>query len=134
LSADLNSRYSDRWRRFQSTRRGPTEHRPLTGECPPPSRLLPEELESLLDELLVELEDSGVAGVPRRASVSVAPRPSGSTEVALTEAGRRVLAGRGQYAGVDHWIGGVHLGPGQPSWRYDDRLETLVRPGHEDRN
>jgi hypothetical protein len=62
-----------------------------------------------------------------------AARLSGSTGVALTEAGRRVLAGRGQYAGVDHWIGGVHLGPGLPTWRYDDRLETLVRAGGADR-
>jgi hypothetical protein len=58
-----------------------------------------------------------------------APRPAGSTEVVLTENGRRVLASRGRYNGVDHWIGGVHLGPGLPSWRYDDRLETLVRTG-----
>ena len=56
----------------------------------------------------------------------LAPRLSGSTEVKLTEAGRHVLAGRGQYPGVDRWIGGVHLGPGLTSWRYNDRLETLV--------
>ena len=55
-----------------------------------------------------------------------ASRPLGSTEVTLTRAGRQVLRGRRRYAGVDHWIGGVHLSPGLPSWRYDDRLETLV--------
>lgn len=49
--------------------------------------------------------------------------------VALTGTGHRVLAGELDHValnGPDHWIGGVHLYPGGPDWRYDDRLETLV--------
>jgi hypothetical protein len=49
--------------------------------------------------------------------------------VALTETGRQVLAGNLNHVtlnGIDTWIGGVHLHPGGPSWRYDDRLETLM--------
>jgi uncharacterized protein DUF1835 len=53
--------------------------------------------------------------------------------VALTETGRRVLAGELDHVvlnGPDRWIGGVHLHPGGPNWRYDERLETLTSEGH----
>jgi hypothetical protein len=29
-------------------------------------------------------------------------------------------------AGIDRWVGGVHLGAGEPDWRYDERLETVT--------
>jgi hypothetical protein len=51
--------------------------------------------------------------------------------VRVTAAGRMVLAGREDHVrlnGIDRWIGGVHLRDGEPGWRYDERLESLV-PG-----
>jgi hypothetical protein len=52
---------------------------------------------------------------------------SGS-ELALTEDGEAVLAGRGDrvaLGGLDRWIGGVHL-TGPALWRWDSRRETLL--------
>jgi hypothetical protein len=50
--------------------------------------------------------------------------------VAVTEAGRDVLAGRRDRIalnGIDVWRGGVHLeGRPQSSWRWDEQRETLV--------
>lgn len=48
----------------------------------------------------------------------------------LTDFGHRLLAGAEDWVeanGIDRWIGGVHLGA-TPSWRYDERRESLV-PG-----
>lgn len=56
--------------------------------------------------------------------------PPEAGRVALTETGARMLAGElDQVAlnGVDRWIGGVHLHPAGSDWRYDDRLETLMK-------
>jgi hypothetical protein len=53
----------------------------------------------------------------------------GVGRVALTSTGRRVLAGELDHVALnrpDRWIGGVHLHPGGPDWRYDDRFEMLV--------
>jgi hypothetical protein len=50
--------------------------------------------------------------------------------VQLTPAGGEVLAGRADHLrlnGVDRWIGGTHLTGTEPSWRYDERLETLIQ-------
>jgi Domain of unknown function (DUF1835) len=55
--------------------------------------------------------------------------PPDAGRVALTETGRRVLAAELDHTtvnGPDRWIGGVHLHPDGPAWRYDERLETLV--------
>jgi hypothetical protein len=52
--------------------------------------------------------------------------------VALTRTGRRVLEEGLDHVtlnGPDRWIGGVHLHPGGPDWRYDERLETLTVGG-----
>jgi hypothetical protein len=52
--------------------------------------------------------------------------------VELTPVGREVLAGRAdhlEHNGIDRWIGGVHLTGADTAWRYDERRETLVRPG-----
>ncbi|MGW0227628.1 hypothetical protein ACWDWO_04895 [Actinopolymorpha singaporensis] len=57
--------------------------------------------------------------------------PYAERRVALTTAGRDVLAGRADHAelnGVDRWVGGVHLTGTHPAWRYDERLERLL-PG-----
>ena len=47
--------------------------------------------------------------------------PSGREPVALTDAGRRVLAGEADHValnGIDRWIGGVHLTPSN-CWRWN---------------
>ena len=77
-------------------------------------------------QFLDTLGDLAAGPEPVLKLVPPASRPAVSTEVALTGAGRRVLKSSDRYAGKDRWIGGVHLAPGSPSWRYDDRLETLV--------
>jgi hypothetical protein len=55
---------------------------------------------------------------------SLAPR------VALTTAGAAVLAGqqdRLEVCGIDQWLGGVHLYPGGPDWRWDPVHERVIR-------
>jgi hypothetical protein len=53
--------------------------------------------------------------------------------VAITDAGRAVLAGAGDWvrlAGFDRWLGGVHLSAlpgGDVAWRYDRESAGLVR-------
>jgi hypothetical protein len=49
--------------------------------------------------------------------------------VALTEAGRAVLAGqldRVAACGVDRWLGGVHLQGRGPLWRWDDAAQRVI--------
>ena len=50
--------------------------------------------------------------------------------IAITDAGRDVLAGRADHVrlnGIDVWRGGVHLtGSDRSPWRWDARRETLV--------
>ena len=77
-------------------------------------------------QFLDTLGDLAAGPEPLLKLVPPASRPAVSTEVGLTGAGSRVLKSSDRYAGKDRWIGGVHLAPGSPSWRYDDRLETLV--------
>jgi RNA polymerase sigma factor (sigma-70 family) len=49
--------------------------------------------------------------------------------VAVTEAGREVLAGsRDRVAcGIDRWLGGVHLHDGGDMWRYEEARRRIVR-------
>jgi len=66
--------------------------------------------------------------------VSVEPQPSASDlrghTVSITDAGRRVLAGRDDAValnGIDEWRGGVHLvGADRSPWRWNPDRETLV--------
>jgi hypothetical protein len=46
---------------------------------------------------------------------------------ALTDAGRAVLAGDATREPHDHWIGGVHLVPGEPGWAWDATAGEPVR-------
>jgi len=49
--------------------------------------------------------------------------------LALTETGRRVLAGKDDHIalnGIDRWIGGVHLHGHQVPWRWDKQVHQLV--------
>jgi hypothetical protein len=46
----------------------------------------------------------------------------GLGEVTITEAGRSVIEGRGDYVelnGIDRWLGGVHLKGDKAAWRWD---------------
>ena len=50
--------------------------------------------------------------------------------VALTDAGRSVLAGhldRVAACGIDRWLGGVHLHGRHDVWRWDDARQTIAR-------
>jgi hypothetical protein len=52
------------------------------------------------------------------------------TQVAITAVGRDVLAGRSDWialAGIDRWVGGVHLAPDN-AWRWDDAAGTARGP------
>lgn len=52
-----------------------------------------------------------------------------ATEVRLTSAGARVLAGEADQIalnGIDRWIGGVHLQGRHVRWRWDDGKEAIV--------
>ncbi|MFS8097037.1 DUF1835 domain-containing protein [Lentzea alba] len=52
------------------------------------------------------------------------------TRLTLTPAGARVLAGEEDHVtlnGVDRWIGGVHLRPHHPQWRWDEGTEVITR-------
>ena len=50
--------------------------------------------------------------------------------IALTEAGKAVLAGERDYmdlAPPERWVGGVPIRPGRPVWRYDHDTDEVVR-------
>jgi hypothetical protein len=49
--------------------------------------------------------------------------------IALTDAGREVLAGRRDRVacGIDRWLGGVHLRSGAMIWRWDAERECVTR-------
>ena len=49
--------------------------------------------------------------------------------VALTDAGRSVLAGQSDKVttcGIDRWLGGVHLQSGNTIWRWDETCDRMV--------
>lgn len=45
----------------------------------------------------------------------------------ITSEGEAVLAGRAERPAHDHWVGGVHLVPGEPGWAWDPRAGEPVR-------
>jgi hypothetical protein len=52
------------------------------------------------------------------------------TRLALTAAGRRVLAGDADHValnGIDRWVGGVHLRGPAARWRWDEGTESVTR-------
>jgi hypothetical protein len=66
-------------------------------------------------------------------SVSLMPQgrriPDGT--LSITEAGRAVLEGgadRIALCGIDRWVGGVHLRPGDRLWRWDMKARSIVPP------
>jgi len=54
-----------------------------------------------------------------------------ATRLRLTRDGRALLAGeldRVEATGIDRWVGGTHLRPGDV-WRWDTRVRALRAPG-----
>ncbi len=57
------------------------------------------------------------------------PRTEWDTCLSLTAEGELVLAGDLDYAelaGLDRWIGGVHLEGHEPAWRWDEATERVA--------
>jgi hypothetical protein len=53
-----------------------------------------------------------------------------SLHVALTRIGQQILAGANDWifmAGIDRWLGGVHLKGFDSPWRWDPARQRLVR-------
>jgi hypothetical protein len=67
-------------------------------------------------------------------ALAAGPHPAldrlGSDEFAMTDQGRRLLAGEDDWprvcGGLDVWIGGVHLEGRDPGWRWDATRRTLA--------
>ncbi|HEX5819929.1 MAG TPA: hypothetical protein VFY20_13665, partial [Gemmatimonadales bacterium] len=58
---------------------------------------------------------------------------TGDAGLALTDIGRRVLAGELDWLAVqpqERWMGGVHLRPGGTDWRWDEALGRVVVRGN----
>ena len=69
-------------------------------------------------------------GGPVVAPAGVRDRRWWDTRVILSPAGRDVLEGREDHVrlnAVDRWLGGVHLGPGRPLWRWDTTARNLTQ-------
>ena len=61
------------------------------------------------------------------AAGALAPLVAHDAELRLTPEGGAVLAGRARREPHDHWIGGVHLVPGEPGWAWDAGAGKAVR-------
>jgi Domain of unknown function (DUF1835) len=64
--------------------------------------------------------------------VEAATRIERRTLVAITHAGRSVLAGEADHValnGIDRWVGGVHLRGHAPAWRWDEAREAVRSAG-----
>ena len=58
-------------------------------------------------------------------------RPSSDTKIEITDLGRAVLRGEGDFVvlnGIEGWLGGVYLSDERNLWRWDDKSEMMVRP------
>jgi hypothetical protein len=69
-------------------------------------------------------------GGPVVAALGTLDRAWWDARVALTPAGRDVLAGQDDHVrlnAVDRWLGGVHLGAGRPLWRWDGVDRNLTQ-------
>ena len=70
-----------------------------------------------------------LASGPRPLIDRAAARTEGDTCLSLTPDGERVLAGEADWAelaGLDRWVGGVHLEGHAPAWRWDEATERVV--------
>jgi hypothetical protein len=70
-----------------------------------------------------------VSGATPLIAIDQDAQPFSGWRVSRTRAGADVLAGRGDrlvMAPLERWLGGVHLAPGAPLWRWDGERLTLV--------
>ena len=78
---------------------------------------------------LVIRQDGGAFVLPVFSSGAAGQTAFLEQEFVLTEQGRTVLAGQGdwmQLHGIDRWLGGVHLRGHEPSWRWDQAQGQVV--------
>ena len=57
-------------------------------------------------------------------------RPSPDTTIELTDLGRAVLRGDGDFVllnGIESWLGGVYLSDERNLWRWDDKSQAIVQ-------
>jgi hypothetical protein len=57
--------------------------------------------------------------------------PYSRQEVAITDLGRTVLRGGRDWLSLQspsRWVGGVHIIPGQPAWRWDESRRQVIGP------
>jgi hypothetical protein len=83
------------------------------------------------DLTLAGLADALSRTAPPLVEVAAAPNASQPLDavLALTDAGRDVLAGRADRVtrcGVDRWIGGVHVRGRSRIWRWDDKTQRIT--------
>jgi RNA polymerase sigma factor (sigma-70 family) len=91
-----------------------------------------EEVYYITDSSLAELAATLSRTSPPLLTIADADGAGGwslNQTVAITEAGREVLAGRRDRVacGIDRWLGGVHLHDGGDIWRYDEAQRRVVR-------
>ena len=84
------------------------------------------------DLTLAGIADALAGTTPPLVTIDRANRPARrplDVHVTLTDTGRSTLAGhtdRLSGGGVDRWLGGVHLLPGRPVWRWDDERQAMT--------
>ena len=84
------------------------------------------------DLTLAGMADALARTTPPLVTIDRSNRPTRralDVHVALTDSGRSTLAAqtdRIALAGLDRWLGGVHLRPGQPVWRWDDERQAMT--------
>lgn len=85
------------------------------------------------DRALIDLADGLAGASPALVTLSASASPGPlDRHVALTDAGRDVLAGRANriaLCGMDRWYGGVHVAGRARVWRWDDRAQRVTRAG-----
>ena len=91
----------------------------------------PGDLYHVTDLAVAALADTLSASSPPLLTCLPAPDDAPPLEavIAITAAGREVLAGRADYVGlcgIDRWLGGVHLHGAAAAWRWDDAADRVV--------
>jgi hypothetical protein len=91
-----------------------------------------ERMYHVTDLTLAGIAEALARTTPPLVTIDRSNRPTGralDVHVALTDAGRSTLAGqmdRLSLGGVERWLGGVYLRPGQPVWRWDDERQAMT--------
>jgi hypothetical protein len=97
-------------------------------------RMHRDEVYYITDTSFVRLIAELTGGPTPLLTSTAGPAPGGGMPtgtLSITDAGRAVLEGRADrvaLCGIDRWIGGVHLQPGDRLWRWDRSSARLVPP------